>query len=206
MCELSKRFVIFEVKIGDDWYPACKSAHEGELIHSIKDFPTYSVDIDFNCPEKTTNTLTAITEAVEDECPVAKAFGVEGIGEGVVWSTEYKDQVLRFKVKGEKHTSSKVKKLANVDIEKIESIDKFVEYAVTPSRLSQGIEVVFTQENLDLDIKMMGKYLKWVMGDIVKEEMDTLKGNNLEPKDISRAVNTKSREYFMKVLDEEYIK
>ena len=34
---------------------------------------------------------------------------------------------------------------------------------------------------------------------IIKEEMDTLKTNNLEPKDVSKYVSTKVREMFFKL-------
>ena len=155
------------------------------------------IDIDFNNPELAVNNMTEITEAVEAECPVGKHFGVSGIGEGVVWETTYKGQHLNFKVKGEKHSATKVNKLVKVDVEKIASIDAFVEYALTENRLNQGIEQVFTIEGTTPDIKQMGPFLKWVMGDICKEEMDTLVENGLEPKDVSRSINQKAREWFM---------
>jgi hypothetical protein len=39
--------------------------------------------------------------------PVAKAFGFSGIG--IVWSVNVNGTIHRFKVKGELHSSSKVK-------------------------------------------------------------------------------------------------
>ena len=50
--------------------------------------------------------MIEITEAVENECPVGKHFGVSGVGEGVVWtcvSEGWNDSGTWFKVKGEAH-------------------------------------------------------------------------------------------------------
>lgn len=194
LTQLTKMFVVFAVKVGDCWVEFKENLEwDFSNIHNILDFPTYSVDIDFNKPDMVVPTLQSITLNVEEECPVGVEFGVSGIGEGVVWSDGSGNI---FKVKGEKHSSSKVKVLANVDIEKLNSISDFVEYAVTESRLEQGIEVVFKQQGIDVDIKQLGDFLKWLMRDIVSEEADTLAGNNLEPKDIGKEVSNKARIWF----------
>jgi hypothetical protein len=167
-------------------------------IYNIDDFETYSLDIDFNMPELIQNKLGELTLAVEEECPVGKAFGFSGIGEGIVWSCELKGNIHRFKVKGEQHSSSKVKKLASVDTEKITSIKEFVDYAVTESRFNQAIEKIFPN-NEPVDVKKLGEVIKWVVNDIIKEETDTLVQNNLEPKDIGKYVSNKVREMFFKL-------
>jgi hypothetical protein len=156
------------------------------------------MDIDFNQPELVQNKLSELTLAVEAECPVAKAFGFSGVGEGIVWSCEYKGVVHRFKVKGEKHSSSKVKTLASVDVEKINSIKEFVEYAVSESRFNQGLEKTFPN-NEPVDVKKMGALMKWIVDDIIKEEMDTMVSNKLEPKDVGKYVSAKVREMFFKL-------
>ena len=98
------------------------------------------------------------------------------IGEGIVWEYRNSDgSVHRFKVKGEKHSSSKVKKLASVDIEKMNSVKEFVEYAVTDSRLKQAADEILRvggeigTTHLDFDRKKLGKFIKWMSTDIVKE-------------------------------------
>lgn len=193
---LPKMFVIFAVKVGDNWINCLEDGYSpisDVNIYLISRFDTYTVAIDFNNPDMSVPKLQELTLAVEAECPVGRAFGVSGIGEGIVWRDTNGNI---FKVKGEKHSSTKVKKLANVDIEKLNSINEFVDYAVTESRLEQGIDVVFTQTGLDVDIKMLGDFLKWVMRDIISEETDTLVGNGLEPKDIGKGVSTTAREWF----------
>lgn len=200
ICNLPKSFFIFGVKITPHteseeelkanpayWVDYSYLKNNEVKIYNINDFPTYSIDIDFNMPQLVQNQLSELTIAVEEECPVAKAFGFSGIGEGIVWSAEFKGNVHRFKVKGEKHSSSKVKTLAAVDVEKLNSIKDFVDYAVSESRFNQALENVFPN-NEPIDVKKMGDVIRWVVNDVIKEEMDTLVENQLEPKEINKYV------------------
>ena len=165
-------------------------------VFDIQGFPTFSVVIDFNNPETIQNRLVDITEAVEENCPVAHAFGIEGIGEGVVWTGILDGVYHRFKVKGEKHSVSKVKKLASVDVEKINSIKEFCDYAVTEQRFEQALQFVFPTRE-DIDVKKLGEVIRWVIRDITAEESDTLDKNGLTSKDVNSTVAAKVREMFM---------
>lgn len=123
------------------------------------------------------------------------------VGEGIVWSFHFdQNDVVRFKVKGEKHSSSKVKTIAAVDVEKMNSIHEFVEYAVTENRLLQGVEYVFTQNYVQPDITRMGDFIRWVMGDIIKEEMQVMQESNLEPKAVGGFVSKKAAAWFKQYL------
>lgn len=153
------------------------------------------MEIDFNMPELSQNKLSELTIAVEEECPVGKAFGFSGVGEGIVWTCEYKGVVHRFKVKGEKHSVSKVKTLAAVDVEKINGIREFVDYAVTENRFNQGLEKTYLNGE-PIAIEKIGQLMKWVIGDIIKEETDTMVANNIEPKEIAKYVSAKVKEMF----------
>lgn len=126
------------------------------------------------------------------------------VGEGIVWSAELSPgEIVRFKVKGEKHSSSKVKKLASVDTEKLNSIKEFVEYAVTENRLNQGIEQVFTTKGETPVNTRTGEFVKWVSSDVIKEELDTIVANGLEPKDVGGPVSKKAAQWFKEYLDKE---
>jgi hypothetical protein len=80
-------------------------------IWNIGLFKGYQIEIDFNNLDAAVEELTKLTEEVEAECPVAKEFGIDNsLGEGIVW-TSFVDGIRNtFKIKGEKHKSSKVKK------------------------------------------------------------------------------------------------
>jgi len=211
ICNLPKSFFIFGVKVTPHtnseeeqkakpafWIPSHYLKSPEDNIYNIEDFQTWEMEIDFNYPELVQNKLGELTLAVEEECPVGKAFGFSGIGEGIVFSCNYNGVVHRFKVKGEKHSSSKVKTLASVDVEKINSIKEFVDYAVTESRFNQGVEKTFPN-NEPVDVKKMGQLMKWIVDDIIKEEMDTMVQNKLEPKDVGKYISTKIREMFFKM-------
>lgn len=165
-------------------------------IYNINNFENYSMDIDFNAPQLKQNDLIALTEKVEAQCPVAKAFGHEGIGEGIVWVGECNGFRITFKVKGEKHSSTKTKTLAPVDTEKISSIAEFVNSVVTESRFNQALENVFPN-NEPLDLKKTGDVLRWIVNDVLKEELDTMQANNLEPKDVNGPISAKARQMFL---------
>ncbi len=210
---LPKSFFIFGVKITPHteteeelkanpayWVDSTYLRAPEVKIYNIDDYETYSIDIDFNMPQLVQNQLSELTIAVEEECPVAKAFGFSGIGEGVVWSCEFQNVVHRFKTKGDKHSSSKVKTLATVDVEKLNSIKEFVEYSVTESRVNQAIENVFPNEE-PLDVKKMGDVIRWVVNDVIKEEMDTMIENNIEPKEINKYISVKTKEVFFEKLN-----
>tara|TARA_R110000796_G_scaffold250898_1_gene381151 strand:- start:64 stop:1092 length:1029 start_codon:yes stop_codon:yes gene_type:complete len=204
--ELEKAFYVFGVKISKPqdeefnsyWIDSSNVRNTECRIFNVEDYETYSIDVDFNMPQLAQNKFGEITEKVENECPISKAFGIDnGLGEGVVWSVEYKNTVHRFKVKGDKHSVTRVKKLANVDIEKLKTIQDFIDYSVTENRFKQAIENVFGKE--DIDIKKMGDLIRWVVKDISLEEMDTMISNGLEPKDVNKYISTKTREMFFSI-------
>ncbi|CAF4673939.1 unnamed protein product [Rotaria sp. Silwood1] len=97
-------------------------------IYNIFDFPTYTIEIDFNNPELSQDTLTRITEQVEQQCPVGVHFNRIGIGEGVVW-TEWTNTGgnLTFKVKGREHLVTQAKALVSIRVTKLTNIDEFID-------------------------------------------------------------------------------
>ena len=211
--ELPKMFVIFAIKVQNESKENKESYYldrtlwkdlksPEDRIFNINDYPSFDIDIEFGNPSEAQNKLVEITEQVEKECPVGKAFGISGIGEGVVWEGNWNNARYIFKVKGEKHSSSKVKKTAHVDVEKVNSIKEFVEYAVTENRLNQAIEQVFITNSLEPSRKGTGEFLRWVVKDVHKEEMDTMLENNLEPKDVNGMISDKARTWFFNKLDE----
>lgn len=214
ICNLEKSFFIFGVKItphvdpndieavkkNPAYWIDCTDLGNSEVkIYNINDFETYSIEIDFNMPQLVQNKLGELTIAVETECPVAKAFGFSGVGEGIVWTCELNGVVHRFKVKGEKHSASKVRILAAVDVDKLNSIKEFVDYAVTESRFNQAIEKVFGTKEA-MDVKKMGDFIRWIVTDVIKEETDTMAANGIEPKDVNKYVSSKAREMFFAVV------
>ena len=211
--ELSKMFVIFAIKalISEEEYrwldlSMIDSFDAPELkIYNIHSFPTWTLDIDFSRPELAQNEMIEITNAVEAECPVGKQFGATGCGEGVVWQCiegpEWNDSGNWFKVKGEKHAASKVKTLAAIDVEVVESIRELVEVVVTESRLEQGLHNLIHEQLKPFEMTSLGDFIKWVQNDILKEELDTLIKSGIEPKKINGPVANKARPWYIEKLN-----
>lgn len=196
---LPKMFIIFGVKVDDEWVDLPTNLHLNEInIYNILQFKTFEIEIDFNKPEDIQNTIIDLTIEVENTCPVGKFFGKEGIGEGIVFTCK-SNKDLKFKSKGEKHSSSKVKVLNSVDTEELKSINEFVDYAVTENRLNQGLQY-FKENGIEIDSKNTGQFLAWVVKDVLKEESDTLANTNLSDKKIKNAIVNRSRIWFLNAL------
>lgn len=173
-------------------------------IYNIDDYKTYEIDIDFNNPKESAEKLANIVTEIETECPVAKALGIEGTGEGVVLeciTDGWTSKRFTFKCKGDEHKNVKSKEKVPVDIERVNSIKELVETIVGEARLEQGLDHL-RQLGLDFDRKNLGTFIKWVYNDVIKEELDTIMGNGFEPKDISWEISNKARLWFFKKEEE----
>jgi len=197
---LPKMFVIFAARAGDRWLEHLDfEPREDAGIFSISMFPTYEIDIDFSRPENVQNTLVELTEAVERECPVGKHFGVQGIGEGIVWTPATGDNSAKywFKVKGEKHSVSKVAKLASVDVERFRQKEELVAALCTDNRLQQGIEHHLNEAKLTLEMRDIAPFLRWVFNDIAKEETDTIEASGFTVKELSKPISDIAKRFFL---------
>jgi hypothetical protein len=191
IAQLPKMFVIFALKVDDRFVSLPHSLQDNaNSIYNILQFQTYSVDINFNKPELIQNKLIELTLAVEKECPVAKFFGVSGIGEGIVFACD-SDTSLIFKSKGELHSVSKVVTLNNIDTDKFDELNAFVESVATENRFNQGAEIIGN------DIKKTGAFISWVVKDVLKEEADTIQNNSLDLKSVKSSIAEKARRWYV---------
>lgn len=177
------------------------SINESIRFYPVETFGVYNIQLDLDNVHLAQQEIKDLTISVENECPVGKYFGVSGTGEGIVFTDETKQ--YSFKSKGEKHSVSKVKVIADVDIEKINKIKDFVDYSVTENRLNQGIEYL-KEMNKELDISNMGDFLRWLANDVLKEEQDVITENSLDNdlKAIMKSVSSKGRKWFMDKINE----
>lgn len=174
-------------------------------IYHIYQFPTWEISIDFENPHNVVQALNDITNMVESECPVGKYFGVSGIGEGVVWTPVDRsgtDSGYWFKVKGEKHCNSKVKTLASVDVEKINNIKALAERVAHNGRLEQISQQVFnTLNGGEVDIRLMGDFIKGVMTDIYKEDIDIIAASGYNFRELTGPISKIAKNFVLKQLD-----
>jgi hypothetical protein len=163
-------------------------------------FQNWVISIDFSRPQDFQNELVELTLAVEEKCPVAAEFGIDGIGEGIVWHN--KETGLRFKVKGEKHSESKVttvKQIAAVDLERMATVAQFVDNVVTVNRLEHGISKL-GELGLDVSKNNLGTFIKWIQGDVLKEEMDVIEASCIEKKELMGKIAEVSKLFFFAKL------
>ena len=214
VAEIEKTFFMFGIKflaVGEEEYRWAQIPYavldrikdKERNIRNIFEFPTFTIDIDFDNPKMAQNKLLEMTQAVEDECPVGKAYGIEGVGEGIVWVGWWDDTKHNFKVKGDKHANSKVKTLSPVDeVHEQKKID-FANYACPAWRLEQAVQETCNTLNGGIPtIQDMGKVIKWVVSDILKEETITLHEYNLEIRDVSKHISNISRRWYQNHLNE----
>jgi hypothetical protein len=185
----------------DMWLPITGIRNHSINFFNIEDYQTYSLVIDLNDPKTQVAHIQSLVDAVEKQCPVSKAFGIEGIGEGIVWTTTWKGVRLVFKTKGKEHavTVHKDGGTVQVDTERLNSLNEFATYAVTEARLNQGIEKVFGAEPLIKE--KTGLFIKWITNDIVTEEIDAISSNGLSVKDIQGVIAKKAKEWLHNKID-----
>lgn len=211
LSQLPKMFVVFAIKHDDRWIsPMSISGYVDllgqEYVKSIYEFPCAFRTVDMSRAQASQNYFKELVDQVEAQCPVGKELGSEGTGEGLVWTPvdgalrQYED--LWFKTKGAKHSASKVRTVAEVDIVRLGKVWDFIEYSVTDNRLNQGLEYL-SEQGLERTIQNTGKFISWVFNDINTEEADIISENNFSRKEISTEIGKKTREWYHNYLDKE---
>ena len=128
-------------------------------------------------------------------------FEINSVGEGIVWSHASEEfGFLQMKVKGEKHSNSKVKSLAPIDEEAYALADDFAKNYTTEARLEQGIHVMKTEHLLEPVNENVGHYIKWVIQDIMKEEQQGILENSLDPKKVAKKVGDIARKWYFQQI------
>ena len=204
---LDKHWVLFQyfaiAPIGSDdilmWLPTKGIDNKEANILNITNYATESIKVDLNNINKTSEYLESLIPIYEAESPLGKAFGKVNVGEGVVGSVydEQKKSLIQFKVKGTEHTKSNkmprspAKALNDTELKHIAE----TAYKVCPEwRLEQMYKEIVPVGTLDM--RGLGKYLKAVSQDILKEEEDTLLVAELTMRDIGKYTNEIAREYY----------
>jgi len=194
------------------WLPTTSNGEPVEFeeygIHNILSFPTYEVEVNFNNPINAQNKMVELIETViEPNSPVGKQLGVDGnVGEGVVFAFTYENKTYRWKVKGEKHSATKVKVLKPVDEVRLQKIQDLSQKVTTACRLEQMFDLANdTINGGQPDIKNLGKFIKFVMNDIIKEESDVIADAGFEPRDMGKVIPQIVRPWYQEQLDKLYM-
>jgi len=153
--------------------------------------------------EEIVDRLNALVVDVESEDPWVKTtFGISGVGEGLVFYPVLVDQApppsdpvalmqLMFKAKGDKHRTVGAKVAVQIDADVAASADDFAELMVTEARCQQGISIV------GRGAKNTGKFIAWISDDVLKESVAELAASDLTWDQVKKAVQTRSRTWFL---------
>ena len=157
------------------------------LFYNIFDFKKYEIVIDTskiiddNYIDGLNTQFTELVNEVEKQCPFANAFGINGIGEGIVFEHIENGYRKIFKCKGTEHAGVKripKQKSQNEDLES--NYKALLENWIT-LRFEQACEQVYTIENIEQN-KVHGTrerpsfkdgklLISWLHNDIIKEEI-----------------------------------
>lgn len=189
------------------WLPHLKNVPDLYILP----WDEHEIVIDWLAPsrilESVAAEINARVAAVEKCDPWVQAtFGLEGVGEGLVYypissphnsRTSFKN--LSFKAKGEQHRVVRQKAAAQIDPERAASVQAFAALVLTEARLEQGVRAVTgsAEGPLSFDMKMMGSFLKWVGNDVQKETSAELEASGLDWKAVNKAVADTAKKWFM---------
>lgn len=158
--------------------------------------------------EKMVGEINSLIEQVEKVDPwVKETFGVEGIGEGIVYypvgATDYWTfRSLTFKAKGEKHKVNRTDKQAvQIDPTVYAQVVDFVTAFATEARFEQAISEVCKDYP---ELEEMGKFLKWVNKDIEKESVAEREASNLDWKMISKFTTNAARLWYINKVNNRF--
>lgn len=170
MDKVSRRFVMFD-------FPSTPVLRQAG-IYSVLDMPTWYRSVDFADPSdvaRASEEFAALTEQVDAACPAGAHFGVEGVGEGIVWTDVAGGP--SFKVKGKAHTTSKVAQI-NVDTFKAKAdLSERVSAVVTDARIEQALHAIKDGDETRVVVRAdIPDLIRWVVADVLKEESDVFDG------------------------------
>ncbi len=211
--EIEKTFLIFDICIPSDdeektvyldmrlFGDICSAGDRIFNVWDARKFPIYEVEMDLEHPALVQNTIIAYTDEVEQKCPVGAYFGVIGYGEGVVWRSADEPKAYMFKVKGEKHSKSKVKKTNLVDVEHLNSVGEFVERFCDEERLEQAYQKM-AELGHPYERSTIQHFIRWIISDIIEEEIEAMTESKIEPKDFGGPIGKKASKWFIERIEQ----
>lgn len=203
----SRHFVLFGARLSDRTLASAPQPGDSARavgIHHVSDAGEWRIDVPLTDSDELVTVASRIGElvdAVEGRCPYAARFGVDGVGEGLVWVPEdltlRQDTDLWFKSKGDKHQKTKKKRtpMAPILPEQFASIQAFVDANVDEARLLRAVDGL-REDGHPIAIESTGHFLKWVGGDVKDECAAELDASGLEWKQVARHVNERAAAWF----------
>ena len=202
--ELPKMFVVFGLKVvreaWTNWRDASYIQDHSINVYNIAEAPSYTVCVDLERPDKAIEQMTSYVDEIDVECPFAKLFGISGVGEGLVFRQK-EDYSFgnAFKVKGEKHSISKIKKIPTVDVVKMENLASAVSTYIHTDRLEQiYAKIVLTEA--DKVPQNIAPFIRNLVQDAWEEEGDSIRASDISRKEFGAATSKVAARWFQDKL------
>lgn len=184
---------------GDEvhWLNINNAAINSGPVSTVYELEVYKLRIvDFQSPDAVSDALTAsrvLVDNIEEQCPWAAQYGIEGTGEGIVWVPEdvvfRNDTDLWWKHKGDKH--AKVKKRVEVVDTEGHREAELLALTCLDGRLDQGIKYLEEME-YPLSVQSIPEFLKRVGGEVKEECAIAIEEAGFTWKSLAGTVNRKA--------------
>jgi len=218
--KLERFFMVFNVCIDDLWRDMGRLsgvALPEYRVFNIMNYKTFKVTINLDADTTAAERqMMEYTQEVASACPVAKALGGSGPGEGIVWTMlvpirHHRARILGFKTKSQDFQATAYAPRARGTTtpatttsmtlipEPKRMADEFVNYAVGQRRLEQGIEYM-VEMGIPLKAENAKSFTRWVTNDTLKEEAEQMKAVKVHPTLICVGIGNLAGDWFGKYL------
>lgn len=204
-----KMFVVFGIKDKNgEHIPQRMFDSPHPLIQPINKAPPVGIKIDFKHPAEAAEKIQSLVTEYENQCPWGTLYNIEGIGEGLVFSPLWSQDMflpysdLLFKAKGDKHGNPATENAPKVSwtTEQVDSVNELISLVLPGWRLQQGLQHVPAVSK-----QHTGAYLAWINKDVLKEEQDRVmscvQNAGLDIKFITSKISLEARKFFLAECD-----
>ena len=199
ICKLPRMFVVFAIKRldTDQWVDILQYVDiindKNNAIYNVCLAPTYQLAVTLETPETAIIQMDELTKQVDTKCPFADIFGVNGPGEGIVWTcVENTTSDLWFKTKGATHVTPIIPTIKNTD----SLMEELIIPRMTQQRMEQGISYLVDLGHDPKLIKNINIFADWICNDIIKEELDILEDSGIPMITIRKHIRLAACEWF----------
>ena len=191
--QLPKMFVIFAVNVDGQWSDFSYADNKELNIYTLSGLEKV-VDIDFNNPDL--SIVDELTKETSTKCPFCEKFGIIGIGEGYVWTSENREYVFKSKNEEHKISSSQGKEQKEKTTDKGEQA--FVIEVCNKNRLENVLTGLLDAEELiEPNIKLTGKFITRTVFDIAREEEVDILSNQYDIELVKKNITNIAKQWFL---------
>jgi hypothetical protein len=132
-------------------------------------------------------------------------FGINGPGEGVVWKLEKYPHAPTtwFKIKPEEFPTTSSKAIVSQEeVDMRQKLATFAKWVVRERRLEQGLEYL-AEMHIPKNKQNVGKFLEWVVKDVLLEEKWTMKKDGIHPDGLRPEINRIGAAWYYRSVNED---